>query len=455
MKKILIVDDDVAVTNYLMVFLMQTESFETTVVNDSREVPDLLSRETFDVVLLDMDMPNISGMQILEIMEERKIKIPVVVLTGVSDVDLAVRAMKVGAFDYLTKPVDDEYLIGVLDSAIEHSVLHKSIGRLSTQLKREDLAHKEAFSHFPTQDSAMIHIFHQAEAMASGDLSVYIWGERGTGKEALARAVHKVSSRRDGPFVTADAAAQKPAKFSAALFGQAKDWSGKQEERNGFLDEATGGTLFLDEIEYLTFPVQIRMKRVIQAGEYYKDNSTIIKKIDVRFIGASEEDLTGEQYKDKFSRDLLYHLMVNSIHIPPLRSRKDDIPILAEHFLKQELQKTDKRISEFSSDYIDLLKNYDFPDNVQELQTIIAGSVVNEKSGVVTVDSLPPYIRKKITEEEREPVEEDFTPRKLEVVKKEHVLKTLEYFDGDREKAAEKLGISLEETGRILSGDEE
>jgi DNA-binding NtrC family response regulator len=453
MKKILIVDDDVAVTNYLMVFLMQTGRFETTVVNDSREVPDLLSSENFDVLLLDMDMPNVSGMKILEIMGERNDHTPVVVLTGVSDVDLAVKAMKQGAFDYLTKPVDDEYLVGVLDSAMEHGALHESIGRLPTKLKREDLTHEDAFSHFPTRDPAMIRIFHRAEAMASGDLCVYIWGERGTGKEDLARAIHKVSQRRDGPFVTADAAAQKPEEFSAALFGRAKDWSGKKEEKNGFLDEAAGGTLFLDEIEYLTFPVQIRLKRVIQKGEYYKDNATQIKKIDVRFIAASEEDLTSDRFKNSFSRDLLYHLMVNSIHIPPLRDRKEDIPLLAEFLLKQELEKASKPISGFSPEYLELLKNYDFPDNIQELRTIVAGSIVNEKSERVTVDSLPPYIRKKIIEvEEKEEAEEIFKPRKLSDVKRDHVQKMLEHFGGDREKAAVELGIPLNEIDEILSG---
>ena len=453
MKRILIIDDDAAVTNYLMVFLMQTERFDITVVNDSREVPDLLDRKTFDVILLDMDMPNVSGMDILKIMKEKGIHTPVVVLTGVSDVDLAVKAMKLAAFDYLTKPVDDEHLIGALDSAIEHSMLQQSIDRLPSQLKREDLTHEAAFEHFPTQDPAMIRIFHQAEAMASGDLSILIWGERGTGKEALARAIHKAGLKSDKPFVIADAAAHAPDQFPAELFGQARDYSGTKEEQNGFLEEASGGTLLIDEIEHLTLPVQVRLKRFIQTGEYYKENSTRIKKINVRFIATSIADLTSEDYKGKFSRDLLYHLMVNSIRIPPLRQRKDDLPLLAEHFLKQELQKTKKNITCFSREYLDLLKSYDFPDNIQELQTIVAGSVVNEKSGVITVDSLSPYIREKIMGlEERGEVPEIFTPKTLDDAAREHVARTLEYFENDREKAARKLGISVEKIDEILSG---
>jgi DNA-binding NtrC family response regulator len=169
MKRILIVDDDPAVTNYLMVFLMQTGLFETTVVNDSREVAGLLGGEAFDIVLLDMDMPNVSGMDILNDMRNKGLDTPVVVLTGVSDVDLAVRAMKLGAFDYLIKPADDEKLLTTLNNAMEHSVLHRTIDTLPDELTRKDLQHEAAFDPFTTRDHGMIRLFHQAERLASGD----------------------------------------------------------------------------------------------------------------------------------------------------------------------------------------------------------------------------------------------------------------------------------------------
>jgi len=449
MKKILIVDDDPAVTNYLMVFLMQTGLFETNVVNDSREVSDLMEKETFDVFLLDMDMPNVSGMDILRNMRMKGVDTPVVVLTGVSDVDLAVKAMKLGAFDYLTKPADEERLLEVLDNAMEHSVLHRSIDTLPEQLTRKDLEHEDAFNHFTTQDRGMIRLFHQAEKLASSDLIIFIWGESGTGKEALARAIHQVSPRRDKPFVAAEVDSQDPESFPAFLFGQDKTWSGLREEQPGLLEEANYGTLFLNHIDYLSKPMQVRLKRFLETGEYYRENSTQIRKTDVRMVVASPHDLTSLDYKDKFSRDLLYHLMVNSIRMPPLRDRGGDLPLLADALLKEESRRLGREIRSFSDDFIGSLKDYRFPTNVQELRAIIAGAIANTEGDTVTAESLPLYIQD-IIKREIAGVEVGFTPRKLDEVIKEHVLKTLEHFDHRKDVAAEELGIPPEELERLL-----
>jgi len=449
MKKILIVDDDPAVTNYLMVFLMQTGLFETSVVNDSREVAGILEKETFDVLLLDMDMPNVSGMDILQDMRMKGVDTPVVVLTGVSDVDLAVKAMKLGAFDYLTKPADEERLLEVLNNAMEHSVLHRTIETLPEQLTRKDLEHEDAFDHFTTQDRGMIRLFHQAEKLASSDLIIFIWGESGTGKEALARAIHQASHRRDKPFVAAEADSQDPESFPAFLFGQDKTWSGSREEQPGLLEEANHGTLFLNHIEYLSKPMQVRLKRFLETGEYYRENSTQIRKAYVRMVVASTHDLTSLEYKDKFSRDLLYHLMVNSIRMPPLRDRGGDLPLLAEALLKEESQRAGKEIGGFSDDFLSSLKDYSFPTNVQELRAIIAGAVANAEGGTVTAESLPLYIQD-IIKHERAGVEVGFAPRRLDEVIREHVRKTLEHFENRKDIAAEKLGIPPEEIDRIM-----
>ncbi len=445
MHRVLIIDDDMAVTNYLMVFLMQTERFETIVVNDSREVAELLAREVFDIVLLDMDMPNVTGMDILRLMRERDIQTPVIVLTGVSDVDLAVRAMKLSAFDYLTKPVDDDHLLEVIDTALEHRALQHSIDLLPSQLKHEDLAHRDAFEHVPTQNPAMIRLLHQAERMASSDLTIFLWGERGTGKEMLARAIHRASGRGNGPFVAVDAAGQDPSRFSADFFGQARVWSGALEERPGFLEAAAGGTLYLGEIEYLSLPMQVRLRRVLQTGEYYRENSTRVLKCDARYVIASSRDLTSDTYKDSFSPDLLYHLMVNSIRVPPLRDHKEDIPVLAQEFLRGAIEKTGKPVSGFAPEYFEFLRGYDFPDNVQELRNIVEGSVVNAEGDQIQVESLPQFIRQRIATRGRG-VESAFRPRPLEEVEREHVARTIEYYGGDRGRAAQALGVSA---GRI------
>lgn len=449
MKKILIVDDDVAVTNYFMVFLMQTEVYESTVVNDSREVENILKEGKFDVIMLDLDMPNVSGMDILKMMRAGGIHTPVVILTGVNDVELAVKCMKRGAFDYLTKPVDDQHLLDVLESAMEHGAVFDTIEQLPDDISREGLEHRAAFEQLPTQDPGVIRIFYQAEKMAAGDLSVFIWGERGTGKESLARAIHNASPRVDGPFIAVDSASHSPEEFSEELFGRERDFSGRSEEMSGFLETASGGTLFIDNIEHLSLPVQVRLKRVIQTGEYYRNNSTRILRCNVRFIVASTHDLTSSKYRDSFSRDLLYHLMVNSIRIPPLRDRCDDIPLLANHFLEAEVKRTGKDTLVISDDLMELLKQYSFPDNLQELRNIVASAAVNSDSSTINPDSLSPYIRDRIIPGE---IIGSFLPLKLREALMDHVMKTLEYCGGDRKDAAGLLDIPAAELDDYIAG---
>jgi DNA-binding NtrC family response regulator len=397
-------------------------------------------------------MPNVSGMDILGTMRGKGIHTPVVVLTGVSDVDLAVKAMKLGAFDYLIKPADDEKLLEVLDNAMEHSSLHQTIDLLPEELSRDDLEHSAAFTHFSAQDPGMIRLFHQAERIASSDLSIFIWGEGGTGKEALARAIHKASPRRDGPFVAAEADSQDPESFPAFFFGQARSWGGAAQETPGILEEADHGTLFLNHIDALSLPVQVRLKRVIQTGEYYRESSAQIRKADVRLIVASSKDLTEQEYQDRFQRDLLYHLMINSIQMPPLRARLGDLPLLADKFLAEESEKVGKTLKGFSDDFIEYLTGYSFPGNVQELRTIIAGAVANAESDVITLDSLPSYIRETI-EHEVAADKQEFRHKTLNEIIREHIMHTLEQCRNDRDLAARKLGISVEKLERLLQGN--
>lgn len=452
MNKVLIVDDDVAVTNYFMVFLMQTERFESTVVNDSRKVESLLEQEVFDVIMLDLDMPNVSGIDILNMMQAKNITIPVIILTGANDVDLAVKSMKRGAFDYLTKPVDDDHLIEVLDNAIEHGAMSKNIDESPGTYTQEELDDHTTFEHLPTTNPDMILLFHNAERVAKCDLSIFIWGEQGTGKESLAKAIHNASLRTNGPFVAVDGAAHRQEDFSSELFGRAKNWSGKHDEKQGFIETAAGGTLFIDNIDCLGLPAQARLKRVIQNSEFYRDNSTEIKKSDVRIIVSSTCDLTSSQYRDTFSRDLLYHLMVNSMKIPPLRARPEDIPQIIDYFMKQELARLNREENTLSvsKEFLDLLLQYSYPDNIQELQNIIACAVVAAEGNEITLDDLSPYIRERITPGD---LTGDFTPSLLSNVLSDHIQKTIKYCGGNMDQAAALLGISVDEVTDHLKND--
>jgi DNA-binding NtrC family response regulator len=449
MKHLLIVDDDVAVTNYFKVFIAQTGRFESTVVNDSRRVMDLLEENDYDLVLLDMDMPNVSGMDILNSMKQKKIEVPVIVLTGVNDIDLAVKSMKLGVFDYLIKPVDDDKLLEIIDDALEHRSLHRSIDELPSELTRKELANVDAFEYLPSRDPEMIRMFHQAEKLAASDLSLFIWGESGTGKEALARAIHNASPRRARPFVAVEANNFEADQLPAFVFGQVRSLSGTREVKTGFVEEANEGTLFLNNIEHFNYPMQTRLKRLIQTHEYYRESSARIRKTDVRIIASSTRDLTAPEYEDCFSRDLLYHLMINSIRIPPLRDRTVDITLLAEHFMKEQAKRTDKDIRGFSDEAVELLEDYDYPNNVRELKTVVASAVTKAEGEIIGPEVLPRTVGG-ISSLRRRAGKREFEPRKLDEIIEDQVRKAVDYFDGKRERAAEKLGISIEKINSIM-----
>ena len=448
MRKVLVVDDDVAVTNYFMVFLMQTELFEPEVENDSREVAALLKKNTYDVIMLDLDMPNVTGMEIMRQLRADGNDVPVIILTGASDVDLAVKAMKYGAFDYLTKPVDDEHLIEVLSSAVENRSLQQSIEELPTESTVDDLEFQAAFEHLPTQDPAMLRLFHQAETLADGNLNIFISGERGSGKKSLARAIHNASGKKGGLCKTLDCTTHTPDEFSGVLFGRAKDWSGISEEIPGALSEAAGGTLFINNIEHMSPAVQLRLNHVLHTGEYYRDNSTEIIQADVRFIVSSTHDLTSSQFRESFSRDLLYHVMVNSLQIPPLRDRPDDIHILAQYFLDEENRRNNKKIKGITEELLELFSQYYFPGNMQELRKLILSAIAASTDDMLGAEDLSSYSRERIT---LGTFGSTFSPRKLQEVIREQVEETIKYCQGNPQKASRMLGISIEDLNGYLA----
>jgi len=463
MYEIMIVDDDLAVANYLMVFLTQSEIYHPTVVSDPHQVLEMMRVQPFDAVILDVNMPGLSGFDLLKEFRRQEVRTPVVVLSGVNDVELAVRSLKLGAFDYLAKPVEDDLLLEVLRKAITSRTLQSSIERLPSGLGRGDLDHEELFARLKTRNPKMIRIFHQVERMAAGSLNIFIRGELGTGRKTLARVIHEASPRRDHPFVAVNAASHDPKQFAALLFGVARGWQGVIEGRTGYMEQAHLGSLFIANIGRLTMAVQRRLDRVIRTGEYYREGSTEVRRIDIRLITASSRDLTRDNYDSTFSRQLdnydstfsrqlLYRLRTNVIDLPPLRLLPDDIPLLAEHFLAREARGAGRGEIRLDPKLAELLKGYHYPGNHEELRDIIAISVRKVEGDTMTITELPHYVLRRIRLGREETG--GFIPVTLDEATREHVARTVKYLNGDRSVASEKLGITPDQVDALLPEDE-
>jgi len=439
--KILVIDDDQAILNFLRIFLLQAGKFTVQVLQDSTKAFEILDKGDIDILLLDMDMPNITGLDILAYVKENSINVTTIVLTGVEDIDLAISAMKTGTFDYMLKPIEEKKLLDVLDSAIDKLGIKKIENEPDMSFTVESLAHKDVFKGIITQDEEIVKIFHLVEKFAPTDNSILIWGESGTGKELVAKAIHKISHRYDKKFVAVNSGAFANELFASEFFGHSKgSFTGAITDKKGFIEDANGGTLFLDEIGELSMPIQVKLLRVLQEGEFFRLGSTKNLKVDVRIIAATNKNLFEEIKKGNFRKDLFFRLNINSIYLPPLKDRKEDIPLLAHHFLKEFSKKYKKNIDKISSSVINLLKVYNYPGNVRELMNIINSAIIVESNHELRKKSLPHYF---LENTQRASILTEATvPQSLQEMEKEHIKKILKLTQMNKTKASKVLGIS-------------
>lgn len=446
---ILAVDDDKGLLLSIKATLLSSGMPEPSVVSDSREAMDLIRKNRFQLVLIDLIMPHIDGISLLEQIKKEVPDTECIIITAVDDVSTAVQAMKFGAYDYLIKPLQAEKLLISVKNALEKYELRQNLNLYERCQSFDSLKHADAFTDIIAQDEAMALVLHQAEAYGYNDYNLLISGETGVGKEILAKAIHRLSIRSKGPFIAVSMPSFSKALFEDEVFGHARGaYTGAHSEKKGFFEEAQGGTLFLDEIGEMPEDMQAKLLRVIQEKELYRLGSTQARAVDVRIISATNLDIHEEVSKGTFRKDLMYRLKVCHINIPPLYKRKKDIIPLAMHFLKIHCQKTGRLITNIDPESSNLLLNYSFPGNVRELDNIIAASLLAETGNTLSAKTIQPLIQ--LTHPDRpESIDNDaLVP--LSELEKKHIGRALEFTGNNRTQAAVVLGISLRTLQRKL-----
>jgi DNA-binding NtrC family response regulator len=386
--KILIIDDErVALRN--LEHVMKKEGYEVTATQSGPNALKLLDDQQFDVVLTDLRMEKVDGMQILRKSRELYPDTEVIMITGYATLDSAVDSMKHGAFYYIAKPFKLEEVRKVVKEAV-HKV------RLKTENRhlREQLESYQGKVKIITQDPNMQKILETARQIAPTDCNVLITGESGTGKELFARFIHVNSKRAEGPFFAINCGAFTEELLSNELFGHEKGaFTGANSMKKGLIEMASGGTLFLDEITEMPPSMQVKLLRVIQEREVLRVGGTESLKVDVRFVAATNRDIHDSMKTGAFRQDLYFRLNVVSLRIPPLSERKDDIPLLSYYFLKKYALLMKKEVTEIAEDVIALLMNYDFPGNVRELENIIERGVALTNGTAIETGHLPEDLR--------------------------------------------------------------
>lgn len=428
--KILVVDDERIIRESLYSWLSEV-GYQVYTAADAKEALNIIEKEGLNIVISDLKMPDVDGIELMRRAKKINPFVAFIFITAYASVESAVIAMKEGAYDYIEKPFCPEKIELQIKKLIEHqSLLFENIN-----LKKE-LSKKYSFEDIIGKSHKMQEIFNLIQTVAKSDATILIQGDTGTGKELVARAIHNTSLRKNAPFVAVSCAALPESLLETELFGHEKgSFTGAIYQREGKFELANKGTLFLDEIGEISPSVQLHLLRVIQEKEFTRIGGNISIKVDIRVISATNKDLSKIVSEDKFREDLYYRLNVIVITLPSLRERREDIPLLAEHFLKKFNNRNQKNISGFEEKVIEFFMKYNWPGNVRELENFVEHAVVVCKSEVIKLEDLP-NIRSK---EEIEYIKQKKT---MEEIEKEYIIKTLIETKQNLSKTAEILGIT-------------
>ncbi len=391
-ESILVVDDEEDVVQGCR-WMLESGGFPGVIgCTDSRGAMDILAGNCISLVLLDLFMPDVPGEEILAKVVDQYPHIPVIIVTGINELNTAVRCMKAGAFDYLVKPVEETRLVAAVKRALDLRELRNEYASFKRRVLMNALEHPKAFEHIVTQNAAMHSMFQYAETIALTPRPILVTGETGVGKELVARAIHNIS-RPGKPFVAVNVAGLDDNMFSDTLFGHVRGaFTGADKPRQGLIERAAGGTLFLDEIGDLEAASQIKLLRVLQENEFLPLGADAARPSEARIIVATNRDLNALQEAGRFRRDLYYRLQTHSINIPPLRERLDDVPLLTHHFVEHAARVLHKDKPVVPGRLFAILKNYAFPGNVRELEGMVFDAVSRHRSGDLSCDGFRDHV---------------------------------------------------------------
>ncbi len=463
---ILIVDDQPQILKGFEIALKSAGFRNLLLCSDPREVRAILAGQGIFSVLLDLNMPGVSGREILDHLTAEHPQIPVIVITGDNEVDTAVECMKFGAFDYMVKPVERSRLISGVRRAVEMRELQHENYKLKQRILGKDLMHPEVFSGIITRNAGMLSLFRYAESIATSPQPILIVGETGVGKELMAGALHTLSGRA-GECVTVNVAGIDDNAFTDTLFGHLRGaFTGADTARAGLVERAAGGTLVLDEIGDLSRESQVKLLRLIQEREYYPLGSDTARASHARLIVSTNQDLEQMQARGEFRKDLYFRLRAHRVEIPPLRRRPDDIPLLLDHFLEEAAQSLGIGRPSYPRQLLPLLAQYPFPGNVRELSAMVYDAVSTARGGTVSLERFHLHIgqgrRKSVTAgeaqtaapEERFLLQQDGALPTLKEASRFLVKEAMRRSDNNQSMAARLLGISRQTLARHLQGKE-
>ncbi len=423
--KILLIDDEQSILKVISTIL-KNENFDVITAKSKKEAIQKINSSKFDIVLSDFRLPDGTGMEILEYFREKNEIKPFIMITAYGSINGAVEAIKKGANHYIAKPIDADNLIEIINFYINQTE------------KETDV---ENFHGIIAKSKKMKELFRDIDIVSKSDSTILIEGESGTGKELVAKAIHKLSKRKKNPFIPINCSAIPPELFENELFGHEKgSFTGAVTSEIGKIELAGEGTLFLDEIGEMPQLIQAKLLRVLQEKEYFKIGGTKLLKMKCRVISATNKNLEKMVEEGKFREDLFYRINVVLLKIPPLRERKEDIPLLVEHFLKKFSTQNGKEIHQIDSLAMEKLLDYDFPGNVRELENAIERAVVMCTGDRIKAEHLPAKILK--ADKNNEIKTEDNYPKNLFELEKRIILKTLNEENWNQTRTAQKLGIS-------------